>query len=309
MAKFSVIGAGAVGGYYGAKLAAAGHNVTFVFRRDTELIRSQGFTVKSGQGDIDLDQPRCVSDSSELEPADYVIVAVKATANAAVTPLIQKILTSSGTVLLIQNGINCEPEYALGLGPNQSVVGGLAMIAAERTAPNIVEHYALGALTVGSYADNYVTAPDSKQPHELARLLIEAGVPTHIAPNLLSARWQKLLWNGSFNPISVLADMNTYEMTQDPHIASLVRRVMNEYLQAAQADGCDGLTDVDCDMMFQSSVHMAPYSPSMKVDFDHGRLMESEAIIGEPLKRAAATNTAMPATQAIYELISARNPH
>lgn len=307
MTKFSVIGAGAVGGFFGARLADAGHDVTFVFRKDADLVRERGFIVKSAQGDINIPNPQVVSSATDLELADFVIVAVKATANGSVLPMIKQTLKPAGAVLLIQNGINAEPEYAAALDAGQSVIGGIAVIAAERTEPNIVQHYSLGALTIGRYEPDYALASDDDQTNQLAEVLDAAGVPTHIAGSLLSARWQKLLWNGSFNPVSVLANMNSKEMTDDPSTTALCKRLMTEYLAAANADGCDDLTPVDLDFMFQSSVHMDPYYPSMKVDFDNGRLMEVDAIVGEPLKRAAATGSPMPSTQVVFELMSALN--
>ena len=307
LAKFSVIGAGAVGGFFGAKLATAGHDVTFVFRSDTELIRERGFTIKSAQGDFTIDNPQVVADAAELEPADFVVVAVKATANEAVIPVIKQTLKPGGAVLLIQNGINAESDYAAALDPDQSVIGAIALIAAERTEPNVVQHYSLGALTIGKYGPDYEAQPDDEQTKDLAAILDGAGVPAHVANSLLSARWQKLFWNGSFNPVSVLASMNSKEMTDEPHAADLCKRLMAEYLAAAKADGCHDLTETDCEFMFQSSVHMDHYDPSMKVDFDHGRQMEVDSIVGEPLKRGEATGTPMPSTQVVFELMSALN--
>lgn len=307
MTTFSVIGAGAVGGYYGARLADAGHEVTFVFQNDADYIREHGFKIASPLGDIDLKNPLCVKQATDLAPADVVIVALKATVNPVIAPMIVQALKPNGTVLLIQNGINCEQLYAEHLSEDQSVVGAIALIAAERTERNKVEHYSLGSLNIGRYLDGYKTAPADDALKQLASTFVDAGVPVNVEDSLLTARWQKLLWNSSFNPISVLADRNSKEMTEEPHCAELVKRVMDEVLAAARADGCTALTEADNEMMFQSSVHMEPYDPSMKVDFDHGRIMEADAILGEPIRRAQANGTPTPNLQVIYDLISSLN--
>lgn len=306
MTTFSVVGTGAVGGYYGARLAEAGHEVTFVFRNDADYIREHGFKVKSPEGDIDLKSPNCVANTPDLEPADVVIVAVKSTVNQDVAPLIGNALKPDGTLLLIQNGINGEPLFAKYLDDAQSIVGATALIAAERTERNVVEHFSLGSLNLGRYLANYATAPDDLTAQRLADVFNDAKVPTHVSQSLLEARWQKLLWNASFNPISVLANRNSFEMTEEPHCADLVKRVMNEVLAASRADGCD-LTENDTELMFQSSVHMPPYQPSMKIDFLNDREMEVDAILGEPIKRAEANGTPTPDLKVIYDLIASIN--
>lgn len=307
MATFSIIGAGAVGGYFGARLAEAGNDVTFVFRGNEDYVREHGFTVSSPLGDIDLKNPDCVGDMSELKPADYVIVAVKATANPAILPGIASTLNPEGTVLLIQNGINQEPLYAAQLSDKQTVIGASALIAAEFKGQNHVDHFSLGALEIGTYADGYAKTEGDARAKELADIFQAAKVPVNVDDNLLRARWQKLIWNAAFNPTSVLTGLNTKEMTDDAHASAYVKRIMLEVLAAAQADGCTELTENELDGSFQASVVMDPYFPSMKVDFDNGRVMEADAILGEPIERGKAVGVDMPALQAAFDLISAIN--
>lgn len=300
MTTYVVIGAGAIGGFYGAQLAKAGHDVHFLFRSDADVVRSQGLNVVSPNGDFTLSDVNAHSGWDTLPKADVVLVAVKNQANADIASHLPEVLKDDGAVLLIQNGVNGEPLIAEHLTEDQHVIGGLAFISSERTAPNEISHFAFGTLTVGAYGDDYQPVAPTPALEQLKADLAPTGVEVVPADNLLGARWQKLLWNIPFNALSVILRAQTDTLVNDPASQALVREVMAEVEAVAAAEGCplpDGLIEA----MIDGTKFMPAYSTSMKVDFDNGRRLEYESIVGEPLRRAEAAGVPMPATRVLYQ--------
>lgn len=299
MTTYVVIGAGAIGGFYGAHLAKAGHEVHFMFRKDAEHVRSNGLNVISPDGDFSLTEVNAHSSWDSLPQADVVIVAVKSQANEEVALLVPQVLKTDGAVLLIQNGINAEPVYAEPLQESQEVIGGLAFIGSERTAPNEISHFSFGTLTLAGYSDGYAPVAPTAKMQQIQADFEPSGIPIVLADSLLGSRWQKLLWNVPFNALSVILRAHTDTLVNDPATQDLARRIMQEVSDAAQAERCplpDGLIDA----MIEGTKFMPAYATSMKVDFDHGRPLEIDSIVGQPIQRAKNAGVAMPATEVLY---------
>ena len=299
MTAFAIIGAGAIGGYYGSRLAAAGHDVYFLFRSDAEYVREHGLVVKSPDGDLHLTEINSHEDWHEIPPVDVVIVSVKATANDDVAGRVAAILKPGGTVLLIQNGVNAEGAFAAALPDDATVVGATAFISAERTDRNVVEHFANGQITIGEYAPDYGVAGITARLEQLSQEFIAAGIPVQVEADLLAARWGKLLWNIPFNALCVVLQATTTELISNSETLALVKTMMNETIGIAAADG--KVIPVEfVEMLLEGTRQMDPYSPSMKVDFDAGRQLELEALLGAPLRRAETNGAAAPTISAVY---------
>ncbi len=300
MLRYAVIGSGAVGGFYGIRLAQAGAHVQFLFRHDADDVRTHGLDLTSPQGDVHLDRVDVSADWDGLRPCDVLVVAVKATANEDVVRLLREhadhLLGPDAAVLLIQNGIGAEPAYA---ACGRPVLAGLAFLCAQRTGPHSVAHLDFGALTIAAHDPAErpagVTPTMAAIGHDLGR----AGIEVHLDDDLVRARWRKLMWNVPFNPLSVILDATTDELMGDPSAVDLIRRLMQEVAAASAAEGRP-LPDSLPDDLLAATARMAPYATSMKVDADAGRRLEVDAMLGEPLRRAARVGVAMPSVAVLH---------
>lgn len=298
MTTISVIGAGAIGGYYGSKLAAAGHDVHFLFRTDAAYVAAHGLTVHSVDGDYRIRDVATHSTIDSMPASDVVLVAVKSDANDAVAPSVAALVKPGGVILLIQNGLGGEPVFAAA-APQAQVIGGLAFINSERTGRNEVTHSGNGGLTIAAYLDDYRPAGLTPGMQVVATAYETTTVPVTSQPDLMWARWSKSLWNIPYNSLSVVLRANTAEMMNSPSGEALVRTIMLEVLAAAAADGREIGND-QMELMLAVTRDMDPYDTSMKVDFDRGRHIEVEAVVGEPLRRGLRLGVPMPTIEAIY---------
>ena len=146
--RLAIIGAGAVGGYYGSRLAQAGLDVHFLLRSDLETVRAQGLHIRSIKGDFHLPAPHIHATTAEIGPCDVVIIALKSTANAALPDLIRPLLHADTKLLTLQNGLGNEEFLADHFG-SERVIGGLCYVCINRTAPGVIDHSAQGLVVIG----------------------------------------------------------------------------------------------------------------------------------------------------------------
>lgn len=299
MTTIAVIGAGAIGGFYGSKLAQAGHDVHFLFRDDATYVRQNGLQVKSIDGDYHLTDVSSHESHGTIPPSDVVIVAVKSNVNPAVTDVVSSVVKPGGVVLLIQNGLGGEPLFAEAVGDDVEVIGGLAFINSERTGRNEVSHMGNGGLTIASYLPDYAAAGLTPGMELISKSYEGTTVAITLDEDLVRARWTKGMWNIPYNSLSVVLQADTAEIMNEPASEALVRSVMLEVAAAANADGRE-LADGLMELMLEATRSMEPYATSMKVDFDKGRALEVESIVGEPLRRGQRLGAAMPITESLY---------
>lgn len=308
MSRIAVIGAGAVGSYYGARLAQAGHDVHFVMRRDLEAVRSGGLHVRSKDGDFDLDAPHVHASASEIGAVDWVLCALKSTAIEEAQALIEPCVVEGTRILLLMNGLGIE-ETVAGWFPEAEVFGGMAFTCINRGEPGVVNHIDYGAVTLGHLGD------DPARLDEALAAWAEALVEVIPAPSLLLARWRKLLWNVPYNGLAVAAGGVTTDVIMgDPDLRAAAVATMHEVVAAGNADlghhGEPGRLDsgADVDAMLAATDAMAVYRPSTMIDFVEGRPLEVEAIFGEPLRRARALGIATPHLELLTALLRTLDP-
>ena len=296
--RIAVIGAGAVGSFYGARLARCGHDVRVLMRRDLAAVRERGLTIKSCDGDFHLDNVAAFGDPAEIGVVDLVLCALKATSLEAAERLIPPCLGPGTRVLAMINGFNIEERFGAWFG-RERIFGGLPFVCNNRGEPGIVHHLDYGRVVFGHLLD------DVEQVRELARLFADAGIETHVAPSLLQARWEKLMWNIPFSTIAVSAGgVTTREILADPGLAQLARTLIVEVGTAGNADGCTIDIDAMLTKMIANTSTMGSYRPSMLVDYHKKLPLEVEAILGEPVRRAAALNVLVPAMETQYRLVA-----
>lgn len=296
----AVVGSGAIGLYYGGRLAAAGEDVRFLMRSDYEAISKGGLKVESVHGDFHLPQVQAFQTADEIGPVDLVIVAWKATANHLLASVLPPLLHDGTQVLTLQNGLgNCEAIAEI-TGPER-VLGGLCFVCINRIEPGLIRHSAGGRVSVGEWRQGI-----PGRAAEIARRFKAAGIPGTAVGNLELAQWEKLIWNVPFNGLSVAeGGVTTDVLLASPEIENEIRTLMVEVATAARALGLD-LSDELIDLNIERTRPMGPYRTSSMIDFVEGRDVEVGPIWREPLRRAKAAGVAMPHLEKLLRRIEER---
>lgn len=305
-ARVAVIGAGAVGGYYGARLAEAGHDVRFLLRRDYAAAAADGLRLSSRLGDLHLPAPKIARTPAQLAeygPVDWLLIGLKATALADLPSLAAPLLSPQTRVAALMNGLTIEREIA-SLLPGREIFGGMAFIGVNRGEPGQILHLEFGALNLGHLGD------DPSQLAEAAALWRGSKVELRLEPSLLKARWEKLGWNIPFNGLCVIAGgAATDAVIGDPALRAAAARAIEEVGAAGNADlAADGQSvriDIDSlrDRYLSQTAGMGAYRPSTTIDYIEGRRMEVEAIFEAPARRAAELGVPTPTIDLLAALI------
>lgn len=295
--KIAVVGAGAVGCYYGARLAKGGHDVHFLFRRDLQHVLAHGLEIRSYQGDFRPPNLQAYGSTSEIGPCDLVLIALKTTSNAALVDLLPPLLAEHTALITLQNGLGNE-EFLAERFSSSRVLGGVCFTCINRTAPGQIEHTAQGKIGLGEYAS-------PRQPRTVA---MEAefnrcGIECEAGDSLGWIRWKKLVWNVPFNGLAIAAGgLDTQNILADPGLEHLVVALMEEIIAVAAHLGHlmpDGLIKDQ----LERTRGMGPYRPSSMIDFVEGRDVEVEAIWGEPWRMAVRSGAAAPRLEMLYHLL------
>lgn len=293
-----VIGTGAIGGFYGGNLARAGARVSVVARSDYPVVKERGLAIRSPQGDFELIPEHVLREAGEYPGfPDYILVATKVLPDQSTEDLIRPAVGPSTCILLIQNGIEIEAPLMKAFPANE-ILRSLAFIAVSRTGPGLIRHYDYGKLTIGRYPGG-----PSARAATLGKLFDSAGIPSIVTEDVVTACWQKLVWNAPFNPISVLAGgADTQTMLAHEETARLIPLVMQEVCDTAAALG-HPLPPSIIDQNLEGTRVMFPYKTSMLLDFEAKRPMEVEAILGNAVRAARRVGVPVPHMETLYALL------
>lgn len=285
--RYAVIGTGAIGGYYGAKLARSGQEVHFLLHRDYDFVRSHGLQVDSCDGSFHLDKPNVYNDTALMPQCDVVLVGLKSVNNHLLPTLLPPLLKKDTLVVLIQNGLGLEADLQEKM-PDLHLAAGLAFICSAKTEPGIVNHQCYGYINIGNYS-----CPDRQLVEQVTAHFNTAGVDAHTV-EYNEARWKKAVWNMPFNGMTVALDTQTDLLLANMATRQLIYEQMLEVVRAARACGVENIDETFADKMIYNTEHMTPYSPSMKLDYDHGRPMEIDYIYTRPISEARRAGCPMP---------------
>ena len=287
---YAVIGTGAIGGFYGAKLARAGREVHFLLHRDYEYVRANGLRVSSCDGDFSLPQVYAYDDANAMPQVDVVLVGLKSTNEHLLKTLLPPLLHPGTLVVLIQNGIGLEADVQAWF-PNLSLAAGLAFICSAKTEPGHIRHQCYGSINLGKF---------SCQDNELFQTVLadfcEAGIDAHEV-DYVEARWRKAVWNMPFNGMTVALHTQTDRLLSHPATRQLIYEQMMEVIGAANALGISAIDEAFAQKMMQMTDEMVPYSPSMRLDYDFHRPMEIYYLYTRPIAEARAGGFEMPRLQ------------
>ncbi|HST30435.1 MAG TPA: 2-dehydropantoate 2-reductase [Chthoniobacterales bacterium] len=296
--RIAVVGSGAVGMYYGAKLAHAESDVHFLMRGDLGEVRRHGIFVRGEGENFRVPKINCSNSTKEIGPCDLVIIAVKATSNSDLIELVPPLLREQTMVLTLQNGLGNEEFLAKRFGAER-VLSGLCFIAVDRHSKTEVERYDYGLIILGEFA-----RPAQPRTREVATEFTRANVKCSITDDVALERWRKLIWNIPFNGLSIVAGgIDTAAVVRDENLRELTLVVMSEVIDAANKCGHALPRDAWREHMKRTD-SMTGYKPSTLQDWESGKPLEIEAIWGEPVRRAAAAGAKMPRTEMLYGLIA-----
>ena len=284
--SYSVIGTGAIGGFYGGRLARSGRTVRFLLHSDYEHVCAHGLQVDSCDGDFRIFPAGAYRSVEEMPKSDVILVCLKSVNNPLLSRLLPPLLEEGAIVVLIQNGIGLEPDLQK-VFPGLSIVAGLAFICSSKTSPGHIVHQCYGGINLGNYS-----CPEAKF-QALLEDFRAAGLNAKDVP-YLEARWKKAVWNMPFNGMTVALNTSTDQLLKHPATRQFIYSQMLEVIGAAQSLGITALTPAFADRMIQMTDEMTPYSPSMKLDYDYRRPMEIDYLYTRPIAEARAAGFAMP---------------
>ncbi len=294
--RIAVVGAGAVGCYYGGVLAEGGNDVHFLMRSDLAAVKAQGLTIFTKGREVRLPRVQAAGTTAEIGPVDLVLIAVKTTANAELERLLPPLIGPGTVLLTLQNGLGNEEFLAARWG-RERVLGALCFVCINRTEPGVIRHIDHGSISIGEFG-----GPSPARVWAIAEAFRAVDVVADAVENLAGERWRKLLWNIPFNGLSIAARANVAEVLADPGLRALARALMDEGLDAARRLGHD-IPGSFADWQIERSGSMGPYRPSSMIDYELARPVEVEAIWGEPWRQGVAAGAAMPRTEALYRII------
>jgi len=307
--KIAVVGAGALGGYYGGQLCRAGAEVHLLLRTDYDAVRERGLRIKSPDGCFTVfPHAHCGPDTMGI--CDLVLVSLKTTANDQYQELLGPLVNSSTAILCLQNGLgNCEQLAAL-FG-KERVLAGLCFVCLNRAEPGEVQHQGFGKIVLGEF--QRVAQPRTR---EIAEIFKQSGVSCEVVDELDEGLWEKLVWNIPFNGLGVAASAgpNALESGKIPEVLGhawttdrlladtgweeRIRELMREIINIAAAKNI-GLKPELADRMINNTRSMGAYRPSTVIDFEQGRPFELESMFLEPLWQARAASVSVPRLEAL----------
>jgi 2-dehydropantoate 2-reductase len=298
MSSYAIVGTGALGGYYGAKLQQAGLDVHFLLNRDYHHVKQSGLVIESIDGNFTLPSVNAYDSSSKMPPCDVVVICLKTTHNHLLPDILPPLVKPNSVIIVLQNGLGTEAEIAQ-LLPQHQIFGGLCFICSNKVAPGHIHHLDYGEIKLAGYRDRYQAVPITPLMTSIGENFRTAGIPTSLSEDLFLTRWQKLVWNIPYNGLSVVLNATTDRIMANSATTALVERLMQEVQLVARAYDCD-ITDEFIHKMVLHTLKMTPYRTSMKIDYDEMRALEIEAMFGNPLKFARAKGVDLPSIEMLY---------
>ena len=290
-----------MGGYFGGRLARAGHDVTFIARGEhLQAIRTTGLRVDSRDGDFVIYPARATDDVSEVGEPDLVVLGVKAWQVPEAARAIKPIVGSNTTVLPLQNGVEAVPQLVEELGA-QNVVGGLCRIVSFVVEPGHIRHAGFTPSVIIGELDNQRT----DRIVNIEQVFKRAGLEITIAADIQVALWMKFLFITSFSGVGAMANAPAGVVRGDPKWRTQILKAMEEIYTLAHARGINLPPDSIDTVMRAVDALPEDATSSMQRDIAAGKPSELEAQNGAVVRMAHETGIAVPTHTVIYETLAA----
>lgn len=296
--RIAIVGAGALGLYYGALLQRSGEDVNFLLRRDYDAISRGGLKVFSINGNFILPHVKGHRTPEEIGPVDLVLVGLKSFANDRYSELLGPLVGKNTQILTLQNGLGNEEALADLFGAER-ITGGVAFLCSNRGIPGEVHHLNAGRIILGEYQ-----RCDPERLERLSAMFIKAGVDCRVTDDLKRARWEKLVWNIPFNGLCALLQQPVNRLLAQDACRKMIREIMLEVIAGANAQTLDQpIAETYADSMLEFTDTIGEYRPSMQIDREEGRKLEIAAILGVPLAYGRQKGVAMPRVEMLATLL------
>jgi 2-dehydropantoate 2-reductase len=296
MNNILVVGAGSVGGYFGARLAQAGKAVSFLLRpRTLAAVRQRGLTIRSATGTITV-HPPAASDPRELPRPDLVVLGVKAYDLDEVVGQIEPVMTDQTTILTLQNGIDTEDRLLAKMN-RDCVIGGVAYIYSKIAEPGVIDHYKKGAVAIGELMGH-----ESPRLLAVRDLFASAGIPCQLSKDIRRTKWEKMCWNCVFNPITVLVNDRVAKALDHPEMLRVVHHIVDEITAVSAALRVPLPADMP-ERVVKWTQEIRDIHTSMYDDWKAGRPTEIDFLNGYIVEQGRALGIPTPVNETLTALI------
>lgn len=319
--KIAIVGAGAIGAYWGAALHRGGADVHLIARNENlEAIRKNGVRVLSARGDFEA-HPHATDDPSEIGPVDYVFLGLKANSYPTCGPLVEPLFGPDTAVIAAQNGIPwwyfhelagpyrgrrieaVDPGGATSaVLPPERAIGCVVYPATVLTAPGVVQHLEGTRFSIGEPSGEI-----SERCNALSEAMIAGGLKSPVEADIRNDIWIKLMGNVAFNPLSALTRATMVEICQHPHTRQLVVQLMEETLDIAARVGSK--PDISIETRLRGAENVGHHKTSMLQDLEANKALELDAIVTALVELADLTGAEAPTLRTVYaatDLLSRR---
>ncbi|MGQ3055435.1 MAG: ketopantoate reductase family protein [Roseateles sp.] len=290
--KVAVMGAGAVGCYYGAMLARAGHEDELLGRPShVEADTAKGIRLETKAFD-EFVKVTASTEASAVQGADLVLFCVKSTDSESAAGQIKPHLAPGALVLTLQNGVDNDERVRSVLPPSNEVAAAVVYVATEMAGPGHVKHHGRGELVI---------AP-SRTSEQVAQHLVAAGVPTQISANVRGSLWAKLILNCAYNALSAVTQLPYGVLAKGIGVTDVIRDVVAECLAVAKAEGVEVPGDTDAAVRGIAQSMPSQYSSTAQ-DLARGKLSEIDHLNGLVVRRGEALGVPTPANRVLFVLV------
>ncbi len=300
MKEILVVGAGSVGGFFGAHLARRNPNVSFLLRPKTQAVVSrQGLTIRSSIGESFTVRPRSSSNVDDLPRPDLIILGVKAYDLQDTMEQLAPIMTSETSILTLQNGVTIEDALKARFG-HERIVGGVAFIYSKIASPGVIDHYKKGLVTIGE-----LMGLETPRLLRIKELFAEAGIPCFLSKDIRKTKWEKMCWNCVFNPLTVILNDRVAKALDHPEMQPVMETVVREVSAIAMAAHRVPLDEDMPDRVVSWSQELRDIHTSMYDDWKAGRPTEIEDLNGYVLKKGKELGVPVPMNEMFVALVKA----
>lgn len=292
--RIAVMGTGAVGGYFGARLVAAGHELVFISRgRNLAALKQNGLSIDSFQGTLHIRQATFTDDPAAAGTAELVLFCVKSYDTEAAATALAPFISPASRVLSLQNGVD-NPIRIARICASQNILAGVVYIGAELAQPAMIKHSSGGKIVFGELDGGVY-----ESTRAIERALSAAHIACEISSNIAQAQWRKLLWNAPFCAISCLTNATTREIVESSSLCKLAVDCMGEIIKAAKTQGVDLASEwIDETLAFSRT--LGDFKPSMLQDREADKPLEFEAFNGVVVNLLRQAGQQAPVNQVFY---------
>jgi 2-dehydropantoate 2-reductase len=296
MNNIMIVGAGSVGGFFGAHLARHHPGVSFLLRpRTLSAVQQRGLTIRSASGSFTV-RPAAASDPRDLPRPDVILLAVKAYDLDEVLDRLEPVLTERTVLVTLQNGIDTE-DRILGRLKRDCVVGGVAFIYSKIAEPGVIDHYKKGAVAIGEFMGH-----ESERLLQIRDLFAAAKIPCQLSKDIRRSKWEKMCWNCVFNPITVLIDDQVAKAVDHPDMIGVIRQIVGEVMAVSAAMKVPLPPDM-ADTVVKWTQEIRDIHTSMYDDWKAGRPTEIDYLNGFIVRQGREFGIPTPVNEALTAMI------